>query len=95
MPFRQELLDTYKRFMRLAGNGSVDCLRPKAHLLGHLVVRAQAFGSPSAYSCWTDESQNEVMKRVLRNVPQSTFEASGLWKLEQTLSHSLKRQRLS
>ena len=66
---------------------------PKVHLMFHLIHGMARHGGAGHYAVFIDESLNLLLKRVLRNVHQQTFEASGLAKMELALSLRSSRAR--
>ena len=62
-----------------------DCYLPKHHMLYHLIDSLVAFGNPSWYSNWLDESLNRLLKSSCRYASQQTFEASVLLAMKDLL----------
>ena len=73
----QNLLNRYIRFLlHYLRAGGV--LKPKCHLLFHMVQRALFKGNPRLYSTYRDESLNGVFAKIARSahrVHQKNFEA--------------------
>lgn len=57
------LCDQYKRFMGFCTVSGVP-LKPKYHLLGHLLQRSVRVGNPRLYSTFEDEGLNGVLKAI-------------------------------
>ena len=97
IPFRlppytvQRLVDLAKRFLGVIAK--FDIAKPKFHMLLHLAHRSQFQGNPWFYQCFLDEAWNKTLKKAVRNCSQSTFEASGLAKMEELTQHDAKRRR--
>ena len=90
-PTQQKLLDNWKRFMRFSEDLSIST--PKTHLMIHLLLRIEGMGNPYLYHTFRDEGLNRLLKSVLRNSPQSTFEFTGLAKMSVLLQEGTKRRR--
>ena len=80
---RGELLNLLKNYA--AYMAPFEHETPKLHLLAHLVLRIAWSGNPRLHACWSDEGANRILKKVLRNVSQLTFEETGLQKLSHVL----------
>ena len=69
---------------------------PKLHLLLHITAMVSRRGNPRTYATWGNEADNKVMRQVLRNVHQRSFEGVGLGKLRALIRHkrsAVKRAR--
>ena len=92
MTFHKELLNYVKRYVVLSHR--FDLQKPKLHLWMHCTARSLELGNPWFYQCFEDESQNKVLKKVLENVSQQTFEAVALSKMDKVLDKSHKRRKV-
>ena len=81
--FVQELLDHFKQYAAAMEPFGVHT--PKVHLMMHLILRSQWFGVPTNYATWRDEGYNRLLKDILRNCPQETFETVAFFKVSETL----------
>eukprot|EP00969_Alexandrium_andersonii_P062143 2738688-Alexandrium_andersonii.AAC.1 len=65
------------------------------HLMYHMVLRMGLQGNPMGYSTFSDEGMNKVLKQVLKNCHQSTFEPMCLAKMAKILAAPppVKRKR--
>lgn len=86
----QKLHDSGKRFLFMAKAGGV-ALKPKAHLLLHLIARARVQGNPSWYATMADEGNNAVLAGIARCAHRSVWEARVLEYYERLVD--LKRKR--
>ena len=90
----QELWENILSFDR--HSRKFDLYVPKHHLMLHLTWNVRWSGSPQAHAVWGDESDNKLMKQVLRNVSSACFESLGLSKLQALLDRrygGVKRPR--
>ena len=85
-------LDLWKRYSALTQD--LDMSTPKAHLMWHLILRAEIQGNPWSYTTFMDESLNKLLKKTLRLCHQAAFETMGLAKINQ-LFERRGRQRVS
>ena len=88
------MVDKFKMHVNLfrkLGGG----LKPKHHLVLHMLVMVDWHGSPLSYSTWLDESLNKDLKKTLRNCHQHNFESTAFAKMDDVLERSVKRQRLA
>lgn len=69
----QRLYDAAKKHIVLAKQAGVP-LKPKHHLLLHMVSRAAEFGNPDAYSTFEDESINKLVKNIGEAAHRSVWE---------------------
>eukprot|EP00969_Alexandrium_andersonii_P247372 10931478-Alexandrium_andersonii.AAC.1 len=90
---QQQLLDAWKRYVRITEPLFINI--PKVHLMFHLVLRMEYQGNPLSYHTFTDEGMNKVLKKVLRNCHQATFETTSLAKMTEALSRASLRARHS
>jgi hypothetical protein len=81
--FVQELLDHFKQYAAAMEPFGVHT--PKVHLMMLLILRSQWFGVPTNYATWRDEGYNRLLKDILRNCPQETFETVAFFKMSRTL----------
>ena len=91
LPVQQQLLDSWKRFVRLASD--LDINTPKSHMDFHMFKRMDWHGNPFTYHTFEDESMNKVLKKVLRNCHQCTLETMCLSKMAEAMDLSAKRRR--
>ena len=50
-------------------------LRPKHHIMIHLIHKARVMGHPSLWATFRDESLNGVVARIARAAHRTTFNA--------------------
>jgi len=84
-------MDNYKKFFVLMKKDNI--YRPKWHLMFHIIARSQWMGNPRFYATWADEGCQRILKSVLQNCHQMTFEASCYSKLEGALSMAAGKKR--
>ena len=84
------LLASYKKYMQLVSSFKIST--PKAHLMFHLLRRSRWYGNPWYYHTFPDEGENRRLKRCLRLVHQSNFEAGGIAKFGELRRLSKKRR---
>ena len=84
----QEQLSLWKRFMRLfeLAGGSI---ASKTHAVLHMARRQQFQGNCRFYSTGDDDSDNKLIRQILRLCPQQTFERQAFGRMRTS-----KRQRL-
>ena len=68
------MFDAAKRHVSLSEKAGV-AMKPKHHMLGHLVGRTAKHGNPGFYSTFEDESINRVLKQVGHAAHRSVWEA--------------------
>lgn len=88
----KEIARHYKRHVLLMEE--FDVYVPKHHLMVHLNHRAAWQGNPTLGATFQDEALNKVLKAVLRNCPQSTFEVMAISKMREALSRTPVGKRL-
>ena len=71
-PLQQRMLDSYTHHVTLYIRGGGE-LKPKHHLLFHLVLRCHYLGHPSLHATFRDESLNGVIARIARSAHRNTF----------------------
>ena len=69
----QKMYDAVKKHIALSRLGNVP-LKPKAHLLLHMVSRSEAHGNPSEYATFTDESISQILKGIAEAAHRSVWE---------------------
>ena len=78
-PECQQLLNSYARFLlfyRRAGG----ILKPKSHLLYHMIQRALQKGNPRMYSTYRDEGLNGIFAKIARSAHRRTWSNVIHWK---------------
>lgn len=70
----REMFVTVKRHIELSEKAGVP-LKPKHHLMLHLVTRTRRHGNPGYYSTFEDESINRVVKKIGQAAHRSVWEA--------------------
>lgn len=70
----QLMYDAVKRHVSLSQKAGVP-LKPKHHLLLHLVERTKRHGNPGFYATFADEGMNRVLKKVGQAAHRSVWEA--------------------
>ena len=88
----QCLLDWHTRFVVLME--PLDVAVPKFHLCFHMSLRAPQFGAALLYQTSLDESSNSTLKKCLRLAHQSTFEITGLLKVNEVLQRPSMQRHL-
>ena len=84
----QKMHDAVKRHLLLSRRAGVP-MRPKHHLMIHLVARTAKHGNPSYYATFTDEGVNRLLKKVGAAAHRSVWEVRCLIhfdKVEETRS---------
>ena len=87
---QQSSLGKLKRFLRLTRDLSIEI--PKTHLVLHMILRMGYLGNPFTYHTFEDDGVNKILKKVLRNVHQCTFETMALAKMSEVLTSSKRRR---
>ena len=75
----QKLLNCYIRFLLFYGRAG-GVLKPKFHLLFHMIQRALYKGNPKAYSTYRDESLNGIFAKIARSAHRRTWANVIMWK---------------
>ncbi|CAE7541050.1 unnamed protein product [Symbiodinium sp. CCMP2592] len=75
----QKLLNCYIRFLLFYGRAG-GVLKPKFHLLFHMIQRALYKGNPRAYSTYRDESLNGIFAKIARSAHRRTWANVIHWK---------------
>ena len=75
----QRLLNCYIRFLLFYGRAG-GVLKPKFHLLFHLIQRSLYKGNPKAYSTYRDESLNGIFAKIARSAHRRTWANVIMWK---------------
>lgn len=70
----RRLFDAAKRHVVLAAEAGI-AMKPKHHMLLHMVARAETCGNPDRYSTFEDESINRLLKKVGEAAHRSVWEA--------------------
>ena len=65
---------------------------PKLHAMVHLTDRVPVTGNPALHAVWQGESDNKLMKQVLRNCPPASFESLGLGKIQAALDNTCRKR---
>jgi hypothetical protein len=68
-------------------------IKPKLHMMMHLVDRTLAQGNPAYYATWVDEGLNKVLASLGRQAHRSVWEARILTYFEHTEDLRQKRRR--
>lgn len=88
------LHDAYKKYMRCAALAKIP-MKPKNHLLGHMIHRAAQAGNPRMYSTFEDEGLNHVLKLIGAAAHRSVWEYRVFVSFEQWEDRaSAKRRRV-
>jgi hypothetical protein len=69
----QRLYDCFNSFHRYWRNANLP-LKPKLHMLSHLVQRTAEHGSPNSYATFTDEGINRTLANIGRAAHRSVWE---------------------
>ena len=75
----QKLLNCYVRFLLFYGRAG-GVLKPKFHLLFHMIQRALYKGNPRAYSTYRDKSLNGIFAKIARSAHRRTWANVIFWK---------------
>lgn len=78
VPNREAMLQVMQRFAHLFGKCSA--LRPKFHLMFHLILQMDFVGHPSNNATYADESLNGKLARIARSTHRRRFAVSTLTK---------------
>ena len=68
-------------------------VRPKLHMLMHLVDRVPHQGNPAYYATWVDEGLNKLLASLGRQAHRSVWEARILTYFEHAQVQKYKRRR--
>lgn len=90
-PERERCLLVWQRFLEISRTMPL-VVRPKRHVLAHVLQRLHDHGNPKLVANWHDEALNKVLKAACRQVSQTTFEANVLARMRHLLAQR-KRQR--
>ena len=89
---QQQMFDTVLRVCHTRDLAGLH-VKPKRHLLLHLVERIEQQGNPSFYSCWMDETLNKVLAAAGRAAHRAVWELRVLRLMEDHRELSAKRPR--
>ena len=70
----QQMYDAAKRHIVLCAAAGAP-LRPKAHLLLHMVARSRRHGNPKLYALWEDESINRNLRQIAEAAHRAVWES--------------------
>jgi hypothetical protein len=88
----QRMFDMVKRHIVLSLRAGIP-MKPKHHLLLHLVERTAVHGNPGFYSTFADEGINRVLKRIGEGAHRSVWEARVFAHFGKLESRMLSRKR--
>ena len=84
----QRMFDSMKKHLILSNRAGVP-MKPKHHLVLHMVARTGKYGNPSFYATFTDEGINKLLKKVGQAAHRTVWEVRVLLhfgKVEETRS---------
>ena len=69
----QRMYDAMKKHIMLSQRAGVH-MKPKHHLVLHMVARTSKHGNPGYYATFTDEGINKLLKKVGQSAHRSVWE---------------------
>ena len=88
----QGMYDAVKKHVVLSGKAGVP-LKPKHHLILHMVGRTAKHGNPGYYATFTDEGVNRLLKQVGQAAHRSVWEVRVFVHFAQVEEHRFGRKR--